>query len=123
MYPTPLPGLTVEQRRGRVKVADFPAVFFHICDFDICHETQQAVATPYRRGKRLLLISGKWCSSFPVSALGLKDDVPDGSGGDQGGWKQVFVGQNVRGKDILQKNWLKLLISSRNGGSKILPRL
>ena len=21
-------------------VADFPAVFFHICGFDICHETQ-----------------------------------------------------------------------------------
>ena len=32
-------------------LADFPAVFFHICGFDICHETQQAVATPYRRGK------------------------------------------------------------------------
>ena len=101
----------------------FPCCVFHICDFDICHETQQAVATPYRRGNRLLLISGKCCSSFPRSALGLKDDVPDCSEGDQGGWKQVFVGQHVRGKDILQKNWLKLLISSRNGGSKILPRL
>ena len=27
----------------------FPCCVFHICNFDICHETQQAVATPYRR--------------------------------------------------------------------------
>ena len=25
--------------------------FFHICNFDICNEIQQAVATPYRPGK------------------------------------------------------------------------
>ena len=72
---------------------------------------------------RLLLISGESCSSFQASAISLKDDVPDCSGGDHGGWKQVFVGQNVYGKDILQKKWLELLISGRNGGSKILPRL
>ena len=72
---------------------------------------------------RLLLISGECCSSFQASAISLKDDVPDCSGGDHGGWKQVFVGQNVYGKDILQKKWLELLISGRNGGSKILPRL
>ena len=72
---------------------------------------------------RLLLISGECCSSFQASAISLKDDVPDCSGGDHGGWKQVFVGLNVYGKDILQKKWLELLISGRNGGSKILPRL
>ena len=27
-----------------VHCADFPAVFFYIFNFDICHETQQAVA-------------------------------------------------------------------------------
>ena len=32
----------------RVVVAYFPAVFFHICNFDICHEIQHAVVTPYR---------------------------------------------------------------------------
>ena len=26
-------------------VADFPAVFFHICGFDICHETQIQIST------------------------------------------------------------------------------
>ena len=25
---------------GWVALADFPAVFFHICNFDICHEIQ-----------------------------------------------------------------------------------
>ena len=29
-------------------LADFPAVFLHISYFDICHEIQQAVVTPYR---------------------------------------------------------------------------
>ena len=29
-------------------VADFPAVFLHISNFDICHEIQQAVVTAYR---------------------------------------------------------------------------
>ena len=33
-----------------------------------------------------------------------KDEAPGGSGVDQRGWKQVFIGQNVCGKDILQKN-------------------
>ena len=31
-----------------VKLADFPAVFLHISNFDICHEIQQAVVTAYR---------------------------------------------------------------------------
>ena len=31
----------------------FPCCVFHICSFDICHETQQAVATPYRRRQLL----------------------------------------------------------------------
>ena len=29
-------------------LADFPAVFLHISNFDICHEIQQAVVTAYR---------------------------------------------------------------------------
>ena len=29
-------------------LAYFPAVFFHICNFDICHEIQHAVVTPHR---------------------------------------------------------------------------
>ena len=72
---------------------------------------------------RLLLISGERCSSFQASAMSLKYDVPDCYGGDHGGWKQVLTGQNVYGKDILQKKWLEMLLSGRNGGSKILPRL
>ena len=56
---------------------------------------------------RLLLISGERCSSFQASAMSLKYDVPDCYGGDHGGWKQVLTGQNVYGKDILQKNGLK----------------
>ena len=31
-----------------VQCSRFPCCVFHICNFDICHETQQAVATPYR---------------------------------------------------------------------------
>ena len=72
---------------------------------------------------RLLLISGERCSSFQASAMSLKYDVPDCYGGDHGGWKQVLTGQNVYGKDILQKKWLEKLFSGRNGDSKILPRL
>ena len=72
---------------------------------------------------RLLLISGERCSSFQASAMSLKYDVTDCYGGDHGGWKQVLTGQNVYGKDILQKKWLEKLFSGRNGGSKILPRL
>ena len=68
-----------------------------------------------RRHKPLLLIL---CKLF-----GLRIDVPDGSGSNQGSWKQVFIGQNVSGKDILQTNWLKFQISGRNGGSKILHQL
>ena len=37
--------------RATTSLAYFPAVFFHICNFDICNEIQQAVATPYRPGK------------------------------------------------------------------------
>ena len=38
-------------------LAYFPAVFFHICNFDMCHEIQHAVVTPYRAYQN-------GCSSF-----------------------------------------------------------
>ena len=53
--------------------------------------------------------------------MGLGDRVPGGPRGDWGGWKQLNGGLKVPGKDILQKNWLRLLFSDQNGGSNILP--
>ena len=51
----------------------------------------------------LLLIWLKKIAKWGAAATGSKDEVPDGSGGGQRGWKLVCVGLNVPGKDIWQK--------------------
>ena len=61
-----------------------------------------------------------WCLKWGAATTGPKDEAPGGSGVDQRGWKRVLVGQNVYGKGIMQKKWIKLLISGRNGGSNFL---
>ena len=63
-------------------------------------------------------------SSTSSAGLGLKDDIPDGSGHDHSVetsfcWEKMYVA-----KICWKKNWLKLLLLfGWNGGSKILPQL
>ena len=67
-----------------------------------------------------LLLTSDICLKWGAATTGPKDEAPGGSGVDQRGWKRVLVGQNVCGKGIVQKKWIKLLISGRNGNSNFL---
>ena len=69
---------TVVVRVVGVILAYFPAVFFHICNFDICHEIQHAVVTPYRTYQNYCSLFSGWNShsgklSFPALRSPIKE--------------------------------------------------